>query len=146
MQDNLAMLFDYAAEQGIDVDWFPMKKAESLSLPFGDGLYGIAIDPKQIRSRADLTHKLGHELGHCMTGSFYNRYSNFDCRQRHENRADKWAIAKLIPVDALEAAYSVGCVEIWELAELFDVPEEFVRKAICFYSQNNVAPELYFSA
>ena len=144
MEDNLAMLFDYAQAEGIDIDWFPMKRAESLSLPYGDGLYGIAIDPKQIHSRSDLIHKLGHELGHCATGSFYNRYSSFDCRQRHENRAEKWAITKLVPADQLQIAVDHGYTEIWDLAELFDVPEEFMKKAVCYYTQSNIVPELCF--
>ena len=142
--DNLVSLFAYAREQGIEVDWFPMKRAESLSVPLGDGIYGIAIDPSKVRSNSDLTHKLAHELGHCMTGSFYNRYSTFDCRQRHEIRADKWAIQKLIPVDALDDAVAHGCTEIWELAEYFGVPESFMRSAICYYVHGNLAAELYF--
>ena len=36
--------------------------------------------------------KLAHELGHCCTGSFYNQWATADCRRRHENVADKWAI------------------------------------------------------
>ena len=39
-----------------------------------------------------------HELGHCETGSFYNRYAKLDVRQQHENRADKWAIRRLVPM------------------------------------------------
>ena len=47
---------------------------------------------------------LGHELGHCVTGSFYNIHAAVDCRQRHENRADKWAVQTLIPVEELDNA------------------------------------------
>ena len=67
-----------------------------------------------------------------------------DDRQRHENRSDKWAIQMLIPVEALDDAIAEGCTEVWELAERFQVTEEFVRKAVCFYVHGNVAEELYF--
>ena len=87
---------------------------------------------------------MSHELGHCATGSFYNIYAAIDCRQRHENRADKWAITALIPVDDLDEAVAQGCTEVWELAERFQVTEEFVRKAVCYYVHGNVAAELYF--
>ncbi len=142
--DNLISLLAYAEDQGIDVDWFPMKKASSLSIPLGDDHYGIAIDTQKIGSRQELVHKLAHELGHCKTGSFYNRYSNFDCRQKHENRADKWAIKKLISADELYAAVADGHIEIWDLADHFGVTEDFIRKAVCYHVHGNLATELYF--
>ena len=142
--DNVISLLGCAEENGIDVDWFPMKRAESLSIPLSDGTFGIAIDPSKLQSTADLTHKLAHEIGHCMTGSFYNRYSTFDCRQRHENRADKWAIKHLIPESELDDAVANGCTELWELAERFGVTEQFMQKAVCYYVHGNVATELYF--
>ena len=78
-----------------------------------------------------------------MTGSFYSVYTAVDCRQRHENRADKWAIKHLIPVKDLDEAVANGCTEIWELAERFGVTEEFARKAVCYYVHGNLATELY---
>ena len=87
---------------------------------------------------------LGHELGHCATGSFYSIHTAIDCRQRHENKADKWAIQTLVPVEELDAAVAEGCTELWELAERFGVTEEFIRKAVCWYVHGNMAAELYF--
>ena len=76
---------------------------------------------------------LAHELGHCVTGSFYNRYSEFDVIAKHERRADKWAIKKLIPEDELNDAFEHGIVEPWDLAEYFNVTEDFIIKAVEFY-------------
>lgn len=50
----------------------------------------------------------------------------------------------VIPVDDLDQAVAEGCTELWELAERFDVTEEFVRKAVCLYVHGNLATELYF--
>lgn len=137
-------LLSCADEHGIDIDWFPMKQAESLSVPLGNDRYGVAIDPTKIRSCADLKHKLAHELGHCMTGAFYNRYSDFDCRQKYENRADRWAINNLVPAEDFRAAIAKGLVEIWDLAEHFDTTEDLIKKAMCFYTYGNLAVDLYF--
>ena len=87
---------------------------------------------------------LAHELGHCATGSFYNIYAKVDHRQRHENRADKWAIRHLVPVQALDDAVADGCTELWALAERFGVTESFMRKAVCYYVHGNLATTLYF--
>ena len=141
---NLQELYRLAAQLNIAVDYFPMKKREALAIMDTDGSCAIAIDPAKLRSEADERNKLGHELGHCCTGSFYNEYSDYDCRQRHENRADKWSIETLIPVEELDDAVARGCTEIWELAEHFQVSEEFIRKAVCYYTHGNLAQELYF--
>ena len=103
-----------------------------------DGECYIAIDPRKVASAADEKTKLAHEMGHCVTGAFYNVYSPWDIRQRHENRADKWAIKKLIPKDELELAVADGRTDIWELAEFFSVTEDFMRKAISLYKFGNM--------
>lgn len=61
-------------------------------------------------------------------GHFYNRYAARDVRQKYENRANKWAIKKLIPEDELKQAILQGCREPWELAEYFGVTEAFYAK------------------
>ena len=137
-------LYDLAQKQNIEIFTFPMPNSHSMSVMTDDGKCFVGIDPSiQDGSVRERVH-LAHELGHCVTGSFYNRYSNFDCRQRHENRADKWAIRQLITEDALDQAVADGYTEVWELAELFGVTEQFMRKAICLYVHGNVAEELYF--
>lgn len=58
-------------------------------------------------------------------------------RKKYERAADKWAIKKLIPKDELEAAFQKGITEVWELAEYFEVTEDFVRKAAKEYGYLN---------
>ena len=141
---ELLELYNYAEQQEIDVDWFSMESGASLSLPLPNGKYAIAIDPYKLGSIADEKEKLGHELGHCGTCSFYNRWATCDIRKKHENRADKWAVQKLISAEDLDAAVAEGCAEMWELAERFDVTHEFMKKVVCWYTHGNLATELYF--
>ena len=61
-----------------------------------------------------------------------------------ENRADKWAVRQIISVEDLDTAIAAGYTEIWQLAEYFDVTEQFMRKAVCLYVHGNIATELYF--
>ena len=141
---EIRALYDFARQQNIEVIPFPMPENGSMSLMLEDGACVIGMDDSVRDGGIQERVHLGHELGHCATGSFYNIYAALDCRQRHENRADKWAIAQLIPVDDLDEAVAEGCTEVWELAERFQVTEEFVRKAVCYYVHGNVAAELYF--
>lgn len=137
-------LYDLAQQQNIEVLRYPMQENGSMSIMLDDGTCYIGIDGSvQDGSVQERVH-MGHELGHCLTGSFYNRHSPFDIRQRHENRADKWAICQLIPLEDLDEAIAEGCCELWELAERFGVTEQFIKKAVCYYVHGNVAEELYF--
>lgn len=142
MTNDLLGLYAYAERRNIDVDWVPMRRATSLSVPLGDG-YAIALDPWKLGTLAQETVCLAHELGHCETGSFYNRFAALDVRQQHENRADKWAIRRLVPEDDLDAAMADGCDTIPALADRFGVTEPFMRKAVCWYAHGNLAVEMY---
>ena len=135
---TLLELYNYAGEQNVRVDAFPLGKTEALSLQDADGDCCIAIDPFRIASAADEKTKLGHELGHCMTGAFYNMDCPCDVRARSENRADKWEIRALIGREALQTAVQAGHTELWDLAELFGVTEELMRKAVCWYENGRL--------
>lgn len=104
----------------------------------------IGIDHDVLEDETSERVHLGHELGHCRTGSFYNRWAARDVRQKHENRADKWAIKKLVPKDELDQAVADGCTDIYSLADRFRVTVPFMQKAVCWYTHGNLATDLYF--
>ena len=141
---TLLDLYEYAEDQGIDVDWVPLEQATSLSIPLPDGSYAIAVNPWKLDTLEQETVCLAHELGHCKTGAFYNRWAAQDVRRKHENRADKWAIQRMIPEDALDDAVADGCTDIYSLADRFGVTEDFMKKAVCWYTYGNLATEIYF--
>ena len=131
VRESVQELYSIACNNNITVDKFPFTKVEAMSLMDLDGQCFIGLNPATIRSDADERNKLAHELGHCLTGAFYNQYSSFDCRQRHENTARKWEIAYLLPATA------------WQLSELFSVPEALIREAVCWYNHGNLAADVY---
>lgn len=141
---NVSALYKIANEQNIEVLEFSMPVNESMSVMDYDGKCYIGIDPTIKDGGPQERVHMAHELGHCATGSFYSIHTAIDSRQRHENRADKWAVRQLITEDALDEAVAEGCTEIWALAERFGVTEQFIKKAICLYVHGNVAEELYF--
>ena len=141
---ELKQLYDLAKEQNIPVLTYPMAHNGSMSVMLPDGRCYVGMDESARDGGIQERVHLGHELGHCVTGSFYNIHAAVDSRRRHENRADKWAVLQLIPVDDLDDAVAQGCTELWELAERFGVTEEFVKKAVCWYVHGNLATELYF--
>ena len=112
-----------------------MPQTGSLSVMLEGGRCFVGLDRSVCDGATQERVHLSHELGHCLTGSFYNRYAAVDSRRRHENRADKWAVEALIPMDDLDEAVA---------AERFQVTEEFMRKTVCYYVHGNLAAELYF--
>ncbi len=141
---EIARLYDFAKQQNIEVVPFPIPENGSMSIQMDNGQCVIGMDTSLAADTVLERVHLSHELGHCVTGSFYSIHTAVDSRQRHENRADKWAIQTLISVDDLDNAVACGCTETWELADHFGVTEEFLRKALCWYVHGNLAAELYF--
>ena len=139
----VSRLHDRAAKLNIPVLTYPLPLTRSMSIRTEAGCV-IGMDASvQDGGKRERAH-LSHELGHCATGSFYCRYASRDLRERHENRADKWAIRELIPLRAFDDAIATGHTTIWELADHFGVPEQFMRKAVCLYTHGNLAANLYF--
>ncbi len=141
--NKLRSLYTRAEQENIQILPYSLPQTGSLSLE-SEGKCYIGMDYRCIRDPRELLVRLGHEMGHCVCGAFYNRYAKMDLRQRQELKADKWAIHELIPMEALDDAIAAGYTEFWELAEHFGVTEEFIRKAVCLYTHGNLEADLYF--
>lgn len=125
---RLTDLYRKAEELDIRVIQFPMHSLRAVSTP--DNVIGI--DPEKLEDREELVC-LAHEMGHCATGSFYTGDAPLLARTRQEQRADRWAIRQLVPLEELKGLLRSG-VDRWdEAAEHFQVTEEFLRKAVAFY-------------
>ena len=131
-REKIKELHEIASKEDIEIIDIKGYNIDSMSIQTDSGNCYIGIDGRNMTESEEVVHK-AHELGHCMTGSFYNRYSKFDLISKHERRADVWAIKKLVKEDELIDAFEHGIIEIWELAEYFDVTEEFMIKACQYY-------------
>jgi hypothetical protein len=100
-----------------------------------EGSCAIYLDTEKLKTTAEEAVAVAHKAGHIMTGSTHYVNSPFDLIYRHEYRANKWAIKKLIPKDELDRAVVEGRSEVWELAEFFGVTENFMELAIAYYKR-----------
>ena len=137
-------LYQEAKDADIPILILDIPKTGSMCMQSESGRCYIGMDYGVLPEESVRRVHLAHELGHCKTGAFYNRWAARDVRKKHENRADKWAVKKLIPVDKLDQAIADGHTELWDLAEHFGVTEDFMRKAVCWYTHGNLAADLYF--
>ena len=108
------------------------------------GRYAVFMDFANIPTSAEELVIVAHEGGHILTGATHRMNSPYDLIEKHEYKANKWAVERLISAEDLDTAVADGYTEIWQLADRFGVTEEFMKKAVCWYTYGNLATELYF--
>ena len=123
-------LYVQAERLGHTVYYYPFRRVACVAVAGPEGC-AIGIDPRQLRSQADERVKLAHELGHCETGAVYGR--DGENRSRQEERANRWAIERLLPLTQIRQAVRSGDRTVPELAERFCVTEDFVEEALRYY-------------
>ena len=128
---RLQGLYETADGLGLQICYFPMGQITAISTP--DGFIGMDVD--KLENTAEETVCLAHEMGHCLTGSFYTVESSLCQQRRCEERADRWAMGRLVPLEELKGLLARGVTRPDELAEHFGVPEQFLRKCVQFYKE-----------
>lgn len=125
-------LFEFAEVKGHNIVYFPLPVVKSLSMPL-DMSCVVGLDPNL--TDREQTACLAHELGHCEYGGFYSRDVQLDMLERHEYRANVWAVRQIIPWRELKKAVHSGMVEKWELADHFNTTEEMITFAVTYYTE-----------
>lgn len=120
--DNDVLIFDYR---------IPFSDAAVVEI---GGEYGLFVDTEQFSTIAEETVAIAHEAGHIFTGSMYKVSSPYEVVMKHEKSANKWAIKKLLPFDEMKEAISSGYTTKYELAEYFQLTEDFVQMAYDYYT------------
>jgi hypothetical protein len=126
--------YKLAAENGVPVVNFPLPQTGSIAVDDGEnGIIGM--DSTRRWECGEEQAHLGHELGHCLYGGFYDRETACDMIERHEVRADRWYILKAIPRETLLGLLKQG-YDAWEIAERLNTTEDYVRQAYYYYKDN----------
>lgn len=125
---RLQRLYETADGLGLQICYFPLSRNTAVSTP--DGFIGMDTD--KLEDSAGELECLAHEMGHCLTGSFYTLDSDICQRRRCEERADRWAIQQLVPLAELKRALRRG-LPPHELAEQFGVTLPFLEKCLRYY-------------
>jgi Zn-dependent peptidase ImmA (M78 family) len=133
---KLNELMEICEEENITVMTADCPDCGSVSLLYNGDCY-IAVDGGTPEN--EKLERYAHEIGHCVRGAFYNRYSPFDIVTRYEKRADEWAVKRLISKDELIDAIQKNNDTIYLLAEYFGVSEDFMVKVCDYYGCYNKA-------
>ncbi len=124
---------------------FSNEQSKAVTIRLSDNCAtGVFVDRGRIETAAEEAVTLLHEGGHCATGTTHSIVSPFDLIAKHEYKADKWAVRDAVSREELEAARRAGYQEIYELADFFNLTEDFMRKVICWYDHGNLDVEIYY--
>ena len=129
---ELLELYQLAEQEDIEVSGFRLPK-KGMSFMDSDGYCAIALDHHRMNGQLDELLVLCHELGHCMTGSFYTISSPESWRRRCEADTKAWIINYLLPEEKIIKACREGNTEPWQLAEYFGLPQQLIEIAVDYY-------------
>ena len=59
--------------------------------------------------------------------------SPYECAERSEYRANRWAAENYLTEEAFRQAFQLGYTELWQLSEYFDLPESDVASALRYW-------------
>lgn len=123
---------DDAQGHRVDAAVHHVKLKNNFAIAFFDNF--LVIDRSKCKTAAQERTVLAHEAGHYMSGAFYRAYSPFEVKEQAEHRAFAASVEKYLPVNEILNCYKMGMTENWEIAEYFNLEEEFVEKAVHYWT------------
>lgn len=119
-----------------DVDIIPYLNAASEGTTIRDeDYYAIFLDITKLRSIKVYNGVCLHEVGHVATGALHKVDSPYETVERSEYRANRWGFENYLKVEEFKEAFAAGYTELWQLSDYFDLPEETIRKALSYWTE-----------
>lgn len=132
--DRLNKLYNLAEKQNYDIIDCDLTTINQKGMVFKiKDKTSILIDYDKINTVAEEKVIAAHEIAHAETNTFYNFNSTDRYINKCEYQATKWAVKNLIPFSEYLEALKNGIVEKWQLAEHFNVTEDFILKTHYIY-------------
>lgn len=131
---ELSHFYNYCKRNSVDV--IPYIKMPSAGATIRDGTeLAVFLDFSQIRTTKQLRGICMHEQGHIATGALHKVTSPFETVERSEYRANRWAAENYLSVESFQEAFDLGHVELWQLSEYFELPEQDIKKALAYWTE-----------
>ena len=129
---ELEQLYKLAEDRGVHVMDFSLPENKAVTIDMGKECF-VGVDPEVFGRECEEKVVLAHEMGHIATGGLYSVEADKTSRKKQEARAEKWAIERLVPKEALKDAIKNGCQDVQSLAEHFGVTEEYMSQVLVYY-------------
>ena len=130
---NTAACPMYEDLSALGVDIVDLKLKANIAIAFFDDF--LVIDCDKCKTSAQERTVLAHEAGHYLSGAFYHAYSPYEVKEQAEYKALAASYEKYLPPDKIKAAMRAGYTESWQLAEYFDLDEDYIKKALHYWTE-----------
>ena len=126
-------LYEIADKENIKIyDWY-IEDCYGVYLNV-DKINAIALNYDEIGTYIDEKIILAEELGHYYCDATYPlECTNETLINKQEYRAKKWSYTTLVPYNQLKIAINKGITLLWELADYFEVTNEYMQNCLDFY-------------
>ena len=125
-------LYDELSEKGIMFFNYANVQHPAVSVEC-DNRQAIFVNERMVNTTAEEKAVVAHEAGHLLTGSLHHVGASWAVVARDEYHAWKFAVHQMISPEDIKKAAQEGDTEIWQMAERFDLPEDFIRRAVYIY-------------
>jgi len=125
--DRYEDLEDAAEKMGIRVEEKPLRYNDGRIR--GDRVLIRSTIPTRRQKAAVLCEEIGHH--ETAVGNILDQTDAWNRKQEQRGRA--WAYDRLIGLPGIVKAVQAGCTNVYEAAELLDVPEDTLRDALEYY-------------
>lgn len=131
MNTAVCCMYDDLASLGVDV--VDLKLKANSAIAFFDDF--LVIDRSKCETAAHERTVLAHEAGHYLSGAFYLAYSPYEVKEQAEHKAFSASVEKYLPVSEIRRCYKMGLTENWQLADHFNLDEDYIEKALHYWTE-----------
>ena len=131
---DLSQFYSYCRQHAVDVIPFVGMPAPGATIRDGSDV-AIFLDIAAVSTLREFKGICMHEQGHAATGALHKVSSPYETVERSEYRANRWAAQHYLTVQDFQDAFAAGYAEPWELAEYFDLPEQDIKNALSYWTE-----------
>jgi hypothetical protein len=131
-------LIDECAQAGIHVEQYPLPETVR-------GLYFETSETEPVislssylKTQSEICSIVAEELGHYHTSCgdlLTDKKTDKTIIAKQENKAKRWAVKHLVPLERLVKAFESGSKNFYEMAEFLEITEEFLIEAFRKYNE-----------
>ena len=126
--------YSYCRVHDVDVIPFDRLPAAATTVRY-HGAYAVGLNFSRLHTVRQIRTAMLHESGHLHTGALHKVNSPFQLVEQNEYRADADAFRRCLPPEEIRTAMRAGYTEPWQLAEYFDLDEDYINKALHYWTQ-----------
>ena len=120
---SLSEFYGYCKQN--DVDIMPFAALPRPACTVRDGrYYAVALNFTRL-----------HTVRHLHTGALHKVDSSFQLVAQNEHRADADSFRRCLPAEEIRQAMRQGYTEPWQLADYFDLDEDYIKKALHYWTE-----------